>query len=119
VITISQLSLDGLATPAVMVTEGVLPKQTGDMADNVKLVKAAALSACANPTGKTANASNTVPKSAAIGFLFPILCFMFDYIFEIFATEKVPKNRAVWGHGFPVGLEYASAVRPKTVVRCP
>jgi hypothetical protein len=69
VITISQLSLEGLATPAVMVTEGVLPKQTGDMADNVKLVKAAALSACANPTGKTANASNTVPYKPTNGLV--------------------------------------------------
>jgi hypothetical protein len=59
-----------------MVTEGVLPKQTGDMADNVKLVKAAALSACAIPTGKTTNASNTVPYSTAIGCLFRILFFI-------------------------------------------
>jgi hypothetical protein len=47
----------------------VLPKQTGDMADNVKLVKAAALSACANPTGKTANASNTVPYKPTNGLV--------------------------------------------------
>jgi hypothetical protein len=46
------------------------------MADNVKLVKAAALSACAIPTGKTTNASNTVPYSTAIGCLFRILFFI-------------------------------------------